>query len=402
MRADLTKLRQSLFNLLSNAAKFTENGTIRLEVARTYDGRGPHGDGSGLPSPASIRFTVTDTGIGMTLDERNKLFQEFTQADASTSRKYGGTGLGLALSRRFCRMMGGDITVVSAPGNGSVFTITLPAEVADPKAAPTEVDSGALAPVPPDAKKVVVIDDELTARDLLGRLMRAEGFHVLTAAGGEEGLRLIKAVHPDLITLDIMMPGMDGWAVLTRLKAEAETADIPVIVLTILDDKNLGYTLGAADYLTKPIDRERLGAILERYRGAPTALNALVVDDDPAAREMLRRLLEKEGWYVAEAENGRVALERLAERIPQLVLLDLIMPEMDGFEFVAVLRKHPEWKALPILVITAKDLTPEERLRLNGYVERILQKGATTRDQLLAQIRERVRSLVTETKQTTS
>jgi CheY-like chemotaxis protein len=394
MRADLTKVRQSLFNLLSNAAKFTQNGSITLKVDRMDIERPQDSNVSGLSPQPSILFTVTDTGIGMTAEQSEKLFQEFTQADASTSRRYGGTGLGLALSRRFCRMMGGDITVTSAPGEGSSFTIILPAQVVDPKAASQEAAAETPAPVPAEAKKVVVIDDEPTARDLLGRLMRAEGFHVLTAAGGEEGLRLIQAVHPDIITLDVIMPGMDGWAVLARLKADPATADIPVIMLTILDDKNLGYTLGAADYVTKPIDRERLGAILARYQGAQTAYNALVIEDDSAAREMLRRLLEKENWHVSEAENGRVALECLAERIPQLILLDLMMPEMDGFEFVAELRRNPAWRDLPIVVITALDLTPEERARLNGHVEKILRKDASTREELLAQVRERALALM--------
>jgi GAF domain-containing protein/CheY-like chemotaxis protein len=391
MRADLTKVRQSLFNLLSNAAKFTEHGTITLAVRTEAAGLRTESDDS-LSTQSSVLFTVTDTGIGMTDEQRAKLFEEFSQADASTSRKYGGTGLGLALSRRFCRMMGGDITVESRVGKGSTFTLTLPAQVTDPKRAAEEIELP-VEPVSANAKKVVVIDDEPTARDLLQRLLRAEGFHVLTAAGGEEGLRLVRAIHPDIITLDVMMPGMDGWAVLTQLKADSATADLPVIVLTILDDKNLGFTLGAADYLTKPIDRERLSEILVRYKSQDDIPHALIVEDDTATREMLARFLEKENWQIAAAENGRVALKRLAEKIPQLILLDLMMPEMNGFQFVAELRKRDEWKNIPVIVVTAKDLTPDERLQLNGYVETVLQKDSYTHDELLAHVRERANAL---------
>lgn len=322
----------------------------------------------------------------MTDAQREKLFQEFTQADTSTSRKYGGTGLGLALSRRFCRMMGGDLTAESVVGKGSTFTIILPNKVTEEKPASDEIETPT-EPLTPNAKKVVVIDDDPTARDLLQRLLRAEGFQVLTAGGGEEGVRLVQAIHPDLITLDVIMPGVDGWATLTELKANPETADIPVIILTILDDKNLGYTLGAADYLTKPIDRERLSTILARYKNSDKPHNALVIDDDSATRDMLARVLRKENWHVTTAKNGRVALERLNKKIPELILLDLMMPEMDGFQFVAELRQHAEWKNIPIIVVTAKDLTADERAALNGYVSNVLHKDAHTREELLAQLR---------------
>ena len=188
------------------------------------------------------------------------------------------------------------------------------------------------------------------------------------------------------------MPGMDGWAVLSALKADPELADIPVIMLTIVDDKNLGYALGASDYLTKPIDRERLVTVLEKYR---RDLPVLVVDDDVTVRQLLRRKLEPEGYTVVEAENGRAALERLRDVSPSVVLLDLMMPEMDGFEFVAEFRRHEPWRAIPIVVVTAKDLSREDTERLNGYVQRILQKGSHSREQLLAEVRELVAASVT-------
>jgi GAF domain-containing protein/CheY-like chemotaxis protein len=370
MRADLTKLRQALFNLLSNACKFTERGTVSLSVAREA---GENGDW--------MSFAVSDTGIGMTPEQMTRLFEEFSQADASVTRKYGGTGLGLALSRRLARMMGGDITVASEAGRGSTFTIRLPATVAEARREPA-----AAPPTLEGVSTVLVIDDEEAVRDLMQRFLAKEGFRIVTASGGEEGLRLARELRPDAITLDVMMPGMDGWAVLSALKADAETADIPVVMLTIVDDKNLGYALGAADYLTKPIDRERLTAVLKKYR---RDLPILIVDDDAALRELLRRILEKEGYTVVEAENGRVGLERM-RLTPGLILLDLMMPEMDGFEFVAALRKHEAWREIPVVIITAKELTAEDRQRLNGYVEKILQKGAYTRDTLLREVRDLV------------
>jgi CheY-like chemotaxis protein len=236
----------------------------------------------------------------------------------------------------------------------------------------------------------LVIDDDPTVHDLMRRFLNKEGFWVEVAANGETGLELARQLHPAAITLDVMMPGMDGWVVLSVLKTDPDLVDIPVIMLTIVDDKNLGYALGAADYLTKPIDRERLVAVLSKYRCEQPRCSVLLVEDDPATREMLRRTLEKEEWWVAEAENGRVALEQVAETRPELILLDLMMPEMDGFEFITELRKDPVWRTIPIVVITAMDLTPEDRLRLNGYVTQILQKGAYSREELLQEVRDLV------------
>ena len=282
MHADLTKVRQALFNLLSNACKFTERGTVTLAVARERTASGDW-----------VAFEVRDTGIGMTSEQLSRLFQEFGQADASVARRYGGTGLGLALSRRLCRMMGGDVAVESEFGRGSAFTIRLPAETPDAQPLDAQV-----APPAPNtdgagaAGTVLVIDDERDVRDLVQRFLAREGFRVVTAASAEEGLARAREVQPDAITLDVLMPGMDGWAALSALKSSPETADIPVVMLTIVDDRNLGYALGAADYLAKPIDRERLAAVLARYRHD---LPVLVVDDDPDFRQLLRRALERDG-----------------------------------------------------------------------------------------------------------
>ena len=232
-----------------------------------------------------------------------------------------------------------------------------------------------------------MIDDDPATRDLLRRFLGAEGYRVLTAATGDEGLRLVRTERPDVVTLDVLMPGINGWAVLTTLKADAELAEIPVVVLSILDDRDVGYTLGAADYLTKPIDRDRLLTVLRRHCPRDSAAPLLVVEDEPGTREMLRRMLEREGWSVEVASNGRVGLERLAARLPALILLDLMMPEMDGFELIAVLRERPEWRAIPIVVVTARDISEAERRQLNGGVVRVIRKGASTREELLAEVR---------------
>ena len=390
MRADPTRVRQVLLNLASNASKFTDHGVIRVAVTRQRDA-----------DQDWVTMAVSDTGIGMTGDQMAKLFEDFTQADASTTRKYGGTGLGLAISRRLCRMMGGDITVSSTPGRGSTFTIRLPAEARAPGDGPPRPASSAAAPTaagPPGAAPascaVLVIDDDPTVRDLMERFLVRAGFSVVTAAGGVEGLRRAREVRPAAITLDVMMPDLDGWTVLAALKGDPELADIPVILVTILDEKNKGYSLGATDYMLKPVDRDRLAGVLRalcRQRPAP---HVLVVEDDEIARAGIRQTLERAGFTLAEAENGEVALGRVAERRPDVIVLDLVMPGMDGFAFLAALRSRAEWRGVPVLVLTALDLTEEDRRRLNGEVERILQKGACDRDELLDQVRQALAAAV--------
>lgn len=264
--ADVTKLRQVLLNLLSNAAKFTKGGTVRLEASRELK------DGSDR-----ITFRVVDNGIGMSEPEVQRLFQAFTQADSSTSRRYGGTGLGLTISQRFCELMAGDIRVASEPGKGSAFTVRLPAFVGEtpPAVGSTLPHIGRTEPLlvfpplpgrraQPTGKHVLVIDDDPTARDLVTEILRRDGFSVSAARGGEEGLRLAHERIPDMITLDVMMPGVDGWTVLSQLKADPAIAHIPVVMLTVVDERTKGFNLGAAGYVIKPIEREQLTSILKR------------------------------------------------------------------------------------------------------------------------------------------
>lgn len=410
MYADLTKVRQSLLNLLSNAAKFTERGTITLTVVQegqAGDWTFPSSSSSPPSSSPSITFTVTDTGIGMTPAQLTKLFQPFTQADASTTRKYGGTGLGLVITQRFCQMMGGDVMAESQVGQGSRFTIALPIQVSDRKLElPLPSPQAAALPnpnvAPPKGITVLVIDDDASVRDLLARHLRKEGFWVETAASGQEGLHLAKKIRPDAITLDVMMSTMDGWSVLSALKADPELEDIPVVILTIVDNKDFGFSLGASDYLTKPIDYKRLTRLLEKYRPEPmlpdnfginTELpigHVLITEDDPTTRKMFQRILEREGWLVTEAANGKEALQQLAIACPDLILLDLMMPEMDGFQFIAEFRHQSPYRHIPVIVITAMELTVTEREQLNGYVKQVLQKGAYSREQLLQEVRDLV------------
>ncbi len=383
MHADLTKVRQCLFNLISNAAKFTEKGTISIDVNRERK------EGTDC-----VVFSVSDTGIGMTRDQTNRLFEPFSQADASTNRKYGGTGLGLAITKRLCKMMGGEINVQSEYGVGTTFTMWLPAQVTEPKVEYTAAVEFRSAPPPRGETTVLAIGDDPNSCDLLRSFLGKQGVRVETAMNGEDGLRLARQLHPDVIALDVMMLGMEGWTVLVNLKSDPELTDIPIVMLTVADDRNKGFALGACDYMTKPIDRDRLVTMLQRYQSAAPPSKILLVEDDAPMRQTLRRMLEKEGWAVDEAENGRVALQQLAMGNPALILLDLMMPEMDGFEFVSELRKREAWRSTPVVVITAKELTADDRLHLSGYLNRVLHKGAFSREMLLAEVHHLVRTSI--------
>ena len=374
LTVDPMRLRQILLNLLSNACKFTKQGEVILRVQKVVDGRN------------WIEFAVADTGIGMTAEEQAKLFEEFTQADSSTARRYGGTGLGLAITRKLARMMGGEVTVASEPGKGSVFTVRLPG-AADPPASSSTDGIGA-----PAGDCVLVVDDDATARELIADQLRAEGFSIATAAGGLEGLRRAKELRPIAITLDVMMPDLDGWSVLAALRQDAELAEIPVIMVTILDEPRRAVALGAAGYLSKPIDRERLRRLVGRFRSPARPTRILLVEDDESQRDRVRSWLAGQQWIVQEATNGREALARMHEYRPDMILLDLMMPEMDGFAVVAALQREPAWRDIPVIVITARDLEAKDRERLNSGVQSVLVKDMFRPDELVGRIRRLVRT----------
>ncbi len=379
MRSDMTKLRQSLFNLLSNASKFTENGTVTLTVRKESDW---------------IIFAVSDTGIGMTPKQQANLFQAFTQADVSTTRKYGGTGLGLVITQQFCKLLGGDIQVESEAGIGTTFTMRLPEQLQLAQAERDRSSEVSSATVRRETRAagdgsstILVVDDDPAVHDLMQRFLSQEGYRIIAALDGKEGVKVAKEQLPDAILLDIHMPRMDGWEVLSYLKADPELAAIPVVIVTIEDDQVLGTALGAVDYLLKPVDYDRLLTLLQLHCTNSSPNSVLVVEDNTENREMIGRQLTKAGWRVIEAENGRKALDLLQTEQPGLILLDLMMPEMDGFEFLRELRQHPQWRSLPAIVLTAKDLTTEERQWLSKQTQRICSKGSTSRQLLLEEIR---------------
>jgi signal transduction histidine kinase/DNA-binding response OmpR family regulator len=379
IHADLTRVRQILFNLVSNAAKFTQRGRVAVEVQPVR-----------IQGQPWVEFAVADSGIGLTPEQQRRLFQSFSQADPSTSRKYGGTGLGLVISRRFAQMMGGDITVHSEFGRGSTFTVRLPRMGGPPVPIPGHAAVGAEPSSP--GPLVLVVDDDKATRELITRGLEKEGFRVTVAPSGEEALRIARERKPDVISLDVVMPGMDGWTVLRTLKADPITAAIPVVMVSMLDDRDIGHALGAADYLTKPFDRQKLVTALRRYRRDGTQRPVLVVEDDAPTREVMKRALERDGWAVSEADNGRRGLQSVARQVPDLILLDLMMPEMDGFEFVAELRKSESGRRIPVVVVTAKELTEDDRRRLNGQVRRVLHKGSFSREELTAELRRALES----------
>jgi signal transduction histidine kinase/CheY-like chemotaxis protein len=301
MRADITKVRQILFNLLSNASKFTDHGTISVDVDRSTE-----------EDQDWIRFRVADTGIGITAKQKGNLFQEFTQADVSIARKYGGTGLGLAISYRYVRLMNGRISVESEPSQGSAFTVHLPAKVTTEvtEAAQTEkINDLPVATIETKSNMdtILVIDDDSVVRDLMSRFLTRLGFHVVAAASGEEGLRLAKQVNPLVVTLDVIMPDCDGWAVLNKLKADPELSEIPVIMVTVVDNETMGFELGASNYLIKPVDRDRLAVLIEKHRAArsSTIANAKA---SPASRHNVPPKKGNSGSKGTITANGKVTV----------------------------------------------------------------------------------------------
>ncbi len=377
--ADRMRLRQVLLNLLGNACKFTNEGQVSVHAFPI--------DRSGSPW---VELQVKDTGIGITPEQQAKLFQPFVQVDSSTTRAHGGSGLGLVICKRLVELMGGDIALGSKPGVGTTVTVRLPVGSDPAKSAPI------IAPLEPDggpAPKVLLIDDDAAVRDLFSRSLAKRGFRVYVAASGAEGIELAAQLEPSAIVLDVKMPGMSGWEVLSTLKLSEATSRIPVIMLTMLHQREVGQALGAVDYLIKPIAPSTLVETLRRYVGV-TAAKVLVVEDDEPTRELIRRTLEGEGYSVVEAENGEVALARVHADDPDIVVLDLMMPVMDGFEFLRHLRDDAERSDLPVVVATARILSDQERRDLAKKAQRVIEKTAYGRQELIDAISSQIHEMV--------
>jgi signal transduction histidine kinase/DNA-binding response OmpR family regulator len=373
LHTDQEKLQQILINLLSNAIKFTEAGTVTV-AARVSDGE--------------MAIDVADTGIGVPEEALELIFEEFRQVDSSSTRRYGGTGLGLSISRHFARLLGGDLTVRSAVGVGTTFTVRIPAQYGAPATAarigavPARPEVGAEAE---RGRVVLAIDDDPDIIYLLQENLADAGYRVVGALNGDEGLRKARELQPFAITLDILMPHRDGWQVLADLKADAVTKDIPIIVVSVVDNRELGYRLGAFDYLLKPFDRETIVAVLARVPSPTSRL--LVVDDDPHVVDLVRQLLEDQPYEIGAAADGQEALEAVTRRRPDVILLDLLMPRMDGFAVIEQLQQDPDYRRIPVIVLTAKPLSAAETALLEQSVLKVVHKMGLDREFFIGELR---------------
>ena len=391
MHSDQTRVRQIVLNLVSNACKFTENGQVTITL-----------NSRSRKEKQILDIVVADTGIGMSKEQVTKLFQAFTQADSSTTRKYGGTGLGLIITKHLSRIMGGDVEVSSAEGEGTTFIASIVinsdnAESVEAQAIKYDavvLNDGDQLSSSNAEHTILIIDDDPTVRDLMKRQLQRAGFGVLIAEDGPLGVKMAIETRPDAIVLDILMPGMDGWSVLRTLKASEETANIPVIMASILDEKNRGFSLGAADYLSKPVERDRLISSIEKLIGSGDGKTVYIVEDDEELRFLLREALTKESYRVIEAENGKVALNELekATASPDLILLDLNMPVMNGFEFLEAYREK-FGDNVPIVVVTGADLTEKDKEFLSGEVTRILEKAPDTEGTIASDVAKVLRNV---------
>jgi CheY-like chemotaxis protein/anti-sigma regulatory factor (Ser/Thr protein kinase) len=385
--SDLDKIKQIILNLLSNAAKFTHEGKIILSTSK---------DGENLC------ISVTDTGIGISQEAISRIFKEFQQADSSTTRQYGGTGLGLSISRNLAHLLGGELTVESELGKGSNFTLKIPTQYKNKSAPSLEVSSPLVTdqefgPIPnveqhpgPDSEKkcILVIDNDPDAVYLLQENLNQHDFNIIGARSGQEGLRIALKEHPQAILLDILMPDIDGWQILHDLKEDPSTTDIPVILLTIVDKKALGFQLGAAAYLLKPLDPVVVKDALYRVFGTKISpkKHILLMDDDPNIADMLRQFLPQSEFELDSALDGVAGLQAVAKKRPDLILLDIMMPRLDGFGVIENLRSNPRTRDLPIIVISAKDLSRAETTRLKKTVALVMKKQGFQGEKLVDEI----------------
>lgn len=392
-RSDSVKIRQCLLNLMSNACKFSEGGIVTLSV-RSLE----RVDSDGL-----LQFTISDTGIGMSEEQLANLFQPFMQADATTTRKFGGTGLGLAITKRFAELLGGGITVTSEPGVGTTFTMVVPRSAPNgnqsageeflrvlPASLPalnmtTQQVAADTLTQNPDAPLILVVEDEPSSRELMTRWLSRMGYRVETAVDGEQGLAKARDHKPSVILLDVTMPKMTGFEVLKQLRSDPVTEMIPTIMVTAHDDRRYGLLMGAAEHLTKPIERQDLARILTLYSGKGDG-EVLLVEDDPSIAEIYIRGISQAGFAVHHARNGVEALGMMEFNTYSLAIVDLMMPEMDGFELIEALEKRDPNKSMPIMVVTAKELTREDRGRLAGRIDKLHMKGGLSPRELVKDI----------------
>ncbi len=374
--ADPIKLKQMLLNLVSNAIKFTPDGG-RVEIqARQVE--------------SWIEIAVTDTGIGIADSDLERLFIEFQQLDAGHGRQQEGTGLGLALTRKFAELHGGEVIVESVPAKGSTFTLRLPVE-AQKSIVPPLDEVGRIGLADGDRPLILVVEDNPEAAEILARHLEAGGFRMKIARTGTEALAMARDLIPVAITLDILLPEIDGWEVLTRLKGDELTRNIPVVVISVMDNPALGRALGALDYFVKPVDRSALISRLDRYRFTTKVqhgeIRVLLVDDEPANLDLLEALLEPEGYKVLRASGGKEGIDVARARQPQLILLDLMMPDVTGFDVVEALRIDDATRKIPIMVLTSKQLTKGEKAALNGCVAAVFERNSFAGSELVAWLR---------------
>jgi signal transduction histidine kinase/CheY-like chemotaxis protein len=368
IEADERKVKQIVFNLLSNAVKFTPDGG-QVSITAGLDGDG-------------VRITVWDTGLGIAPEDQERIFEEFQQVGGLDAPRREGTGLGLALARRFVELHGGQISVESAVGQGSRFTFTLPVCLTPQVEATFEVAKPTDAGTDREGPIVLVVEDDPQAAELLRLYLEGAGCRVEVAWDGEDGFTKACQIHPALITLDLLLPKVDGWDLLVRLKGEPTTRGIPVVIVSIMEQRGKGFALGASDYLVKPVSREDLVSAIERInlmQRPREAVTILAIDDDPMALELVDATLTGEGFRVCKASGGAEGLAIACREMPSLIILDLVMPDVDGFAVVERLRADPTTAAIPIVILTSKSLTPDEKARLNGEISSLARKGEFSR-----------------------